>query len=362
MGAGDDDERSVRDRLVARGDLPEKGSAPAATPRARHRAAAPPVRPASPESPAARPGLHARSALPGAPSISVVIPAYDAERTIGTVVEALGAQQPAPREIVVVDDGSRDGTGRVAERLGARVLRTEGRGYAGGARNRGWDAVSGDVVVFLDADCVPAPGWGAGLARALAEFPGAIVGCARTFSARTAWGWVGYLQSETPYLPLGEPRRVGFVCSYCMAVPRDAPLRWDESYGGEDGIFCVDALDAGIDLVFDPRFQTVHDHEKDSFAGLRRQQDRLAYSLARVGPVQREAVRKRIFARVPVHYFALLRLPAIYGRLQAQPELRARLVRLLPRMVVAEWTLGLFALRYALRPPPLRGQSGGGFR
>jgi glycosyltransferase involved in cell wall biosynthesis len=295
-------------------------------------------------------------------SLSVVIPAYNAERTVGTVLEALQAQEPHPDEIIVVDDGSADGTAGVAERLGAQVIRAEGGGYAGGARNRGWDVAKGDVVVFLDADSVPGPGWSAGLSRALAEFPDAIVGCARTFWAGTAWGWVGYLQSETPYLPLGEPRRVAFLCSYCVAVPREAPLRWDESYGGEDGIFCVDALDAGIDLVFDPRFHTIHDHEKDSFASLRRQQDRLAYSMARIGPVQREARRKRILARVPVHYFALVRLVAIHRRLQALPEYRDCLVRALPRMVVAEWTLGLFALRYALRRPPLRGQSRGGFR
>ncbi|MGH3020100.1 MAG: glycosyltransferase family 2 protein [Gaiellaceae bacterium] len=295
-------------------------------------------------------------------SLSVVIPAYNAERTVGTVLEALQAQEPHPHEIIVVDDGSADATAVVAERLGAQVIRAEGGGYAGGARNRGWDVATGDVVVFLDADSVPGPGWSAGLAGALAEFPAAIVGCARTFWARSPWGWVGFLQSETPYLPLGEPRRVAFLCSYCVAVPRDAPLRWDESYGGEDGIFCVDALDAGIDLVFDPRFHTIHDHEKNSFASLRRQQDRLAYSMARIGPVQREARRKRILARVPVHYFALVRLVAIHRRLRALPEYRDRLVRALPRMVVAEWTLGLFAVRYALRRPPLRGQSRGGFR
>jgi glycosyltransferase involved in cell wall biosynthesis len=291
-----------------------------------------------------------------------VIPAYDAERTIGDVLEALRAQEPPPDEIIVVDDGSADGTAAVAERLGAQVVRTTGGAYAGGARNRGWDVATGDVVVFLDADSVPGPDWGAGLARSLAEFPAAIIGCARTFRASTPWGWVGYLQSETPYLPLGQPRRVAFLCSYCIAVPRSAPLRWDESYGGEDGIFCVDALDAGIQLVFDPRFHTSHHHEKESFATLRRQQDRLAYSIARIAPVQREALRKRILPRVPLHYFALVRLPAIYRRLAALPEYRARLVRVLPRMVVAEWTLGAYALRYAVRRPPIRGQAGGGFR
>ena len=97
-------------------------------------------------------------------------------------------------------------------------------------------------------------------------------------------------------------------------------------------------------------------------AQIRRQQDRLAYSMARIGPVQREALRKRILARVPVHYFALVRLVAIHRRLRTLPELHVRLVRVLPRLVVAEWTLGASATRYALFPPPTQGQSGDGFR
>ncbi|MGH3044943.1 MAG: glycosyltransferase family 2 protein, partial [Gaiellaceae bacterium] len=46
--------------------------------------------------------------------VSVVIPAFNAERTVGRVVEALRAQDPAPAEIVVVDDGSGDRTGEIA--------------------------------------------------------------------------------------------------------------------------------------------------------------------------------------------------------------------------------------------------------
>jgi cellulose synthase/poly-beta-1,6-N-acetylglucosamine synthase-like glycosyltransferase len=295
-------------------------------------------------------------------TVTVVIPAYNAERTLGKVLDALSAQTHTVDEVIVVDDGSTDGTAELAARHGAVVVHTDGSGFAGAARNRGWDEATGDVVVFLDSDAIPGDGWGAGLRRALAEFPGAIVGCARTFHGRTAWGWVAHLQCETPYLPVGRPRTVAFVSSYCMAVPRDLPLRWDPSYGGEDGVFCADALAAGIELVFDPRFQAFHDHERETFAELRRQQERLAYGLARVGPVQKEGTRKRVLARFPVHYFALVRLPAIYRRLLDQPELRAHFVEQLPRMVLAEWTLGLSALRHAVRPPSVRGQQGSGFR
>jgi glycosyltransferase involved in cell wall biosynthesis len=294
--------------------------------------------------------------------VSVVIPAYNAARTIGAVLHALASQSEPVDEIVVVDDNSSDETGAIASAAGALVVRSEGTSYAGGARNRGWDTASGDVVVFLDSDAVPAPGWGAGLRRALSEFPGALVGCARTFDARTPWGWVAHLQCETPYLPLGEPRRVRFLSSYCLAVPRDAPLRWDESYGGEDGLFSADALAAGRELVFDPRFHAYHDHARESFASLRSQQRRLAFGLARIGSVQREGLHKRVLARVPFHYFALVRLPVIYRRLATLPELRARFVRLLPRLVVAEWTLGASALRYAVRRPAVRGADAAVFR
>jgi glycosyltransferase involved in cell wall biosynthesis len=294
--------------------------------------------------------------------VSVVIPAYNAERTIGAVLDSLSAQDVPLDEVVVVDDGSSDETPRLAQARGARVVTTEGTRFAGGARNRGWDEATGDVVVFLDSDAIPALGFAAGLRRAIAEFPGALVGCARTFDADTAWGWVAHLQNETPYLPLGRPRRVRFLSSYCLAVPSDLPVRWDESYGGEDGLFSADALAAGYELVFDPRFHAYHDHARESFSSLRSQQQRLAFGLARSGAVQREGWHKRVLARVPVHYFALLRLPVIYRRLGALPDLRARFVRLLPRMVVAEWTLGASAVRYAVARPAARGGGGEAFR
>ena len=293
--------------------------------------------------------------MPGAgTSVSVVIPARNAERTIERVVRALLEGQPSPHEIIVVDDGSTDRTAEIAAGLGSRVIATGGGRLAGGARNDGWEAASGDVVLFLDSDAIPAPGFAAGLDNALSEFPGAIVGCARTFTAHTAWGWVAHLQAETPYLPAGEPRRTAFVSSYCMAVPRLAPLRWDESYGGEDGIFCVDAIDAGLELVFDPRFHAVHAHDRQTFADLRSQQQRLAYGLARIGAVQREGFRKRLLSRIPLHYFALVRLVPIYRRLRSYPELQARFWRLIPHMAVAEWTLGVSALRYVFKRPALR--------
>ncbi|HJQ75550.1 MAG TPA: glycosyltransferase, partial [Gaiellaceae bacterium] len=269
----------------------------------------------------------------------------------GGVLQALAVQDPPPDEVIVVDDASTDETAGVAERHGAKVVRLESARSAGGGRNRGWEEASGDVVVFLDADAVPAEGWGAGVRRAAAEFPRALVACARTFEARTRWGWVAHLEFETPYLPRGAPRSEPTLSSFCMLVPADAELRWDESYGGEDGLFCVEALAAGLELVFDPRFHAVHDHRRESFGDLRGQQRRFVYGFARGRRLLDEPAYRRLSPRLPLHYFALLRLPVIYRRIRHDRALRSRFLRLLPWLVAGEWLLGLSALRYALRSP-----------
>lgn len=106
----------------------------------------------------------------GERTVSIVIPARDASATIAHLIQTILRQQPAgwSAEIILVDDGSADDTAAVARSAGARVLELGPRAGGGNpaeARNRGWLAATGDPIVFLDADCLPAEGW---LARLLA--------------------------------------------------------------------------------------------------------------------------------------------------------------------------------------------------
>ncbi|HEV8124845.1 MAG TPA: glycosyltransferase [Gemmatimonadales bacterium] len=94
--------------------------------------------------------------------ISILIPARNEARNIGRTLAALRAQQLAgiATEIIVVDDGSSDATALVAAEAGAKVIAArETGGNPGAARNRGAAAATGEVLVFLDADCVPRSGW-----------------------------------------------------------------------------------------------------------------------------------------------------------------------------------------------------------
>jgi hypothetical protein len=88
-----------------------------------------------------------------APTFSVLIAAYQAADTVADAVESALAQTRPALEVLVCDDGSTDGTGRVLARFGDRikVLRQPNRGAAA-ARNRLLREAHGDFVVFLDAD------------------------------------------------------------------------------------------------------------------------------------------------------------------------------------------------------------------
>ena len=102
-------------------------------------------------------------------SYSVVVPAYQASATLPDCLAALAAASPAPAEVIVYDDGSTDGTGEIARRAGARVIRNDGPnlGPACG-RNAGVRAASSPVVLFVDADVAVMPDAPGRLAGAVA--------------------------------------------------------------------------------------------------------------------------------------------------------------------------------------------------
>ena len=82
--------------------------------------------------------------------ISIIIPAYNEESSIGLVLDAL--PQEKLHEIIVVDNGSTDATARVAQEHGARVVKEPRKGY-GSACLKGIDELDApDIVVFIDGD------------------------------------------------------------------------------------------------------------------------------------------------------------------------------------------------------------------
>lgn len=105
------------------------------------------------------------------PALAVVVPAHQAAGEIGACLAAILAAGFRPAEVLVVDDGSRDGTGELARRAGVRVIRHETPQRPARARNAGVAATQSEIVVFVDADVVIHPGARARIAAFFRDHP-----------------------------------------------------------------------------------------------------------------------------------------------------------------------------------------------
>ena len=93
----------------------------------------------------------------GHPTISAIVPVHNGGEHFHRCLKNLSQADPPPREIIVVADGETDGSSRVAETFGARVIRLPVTGGPARARNHGARAATGDVLLFIDSDVVVPP-------------------------------------------------------------------------------------------------------------------------------------------------------------------------------------------------------------
>lgn len=172
--------------------------------------------------------------LATSPRISVVLATRDRRDLLARAIASVQAQSYPTWELVVVDDGSSDGT---ADLLGSLtddrivVLHAGGSGAAA-ARNVGLAAARGEWVTFLDDDNLMAPGWLRGIAHFAATTPGAsaLYGAQlRQYEPQEGRAVDTYLWYVTPF-DLDRLRAGNFIDLGAFAARRDLPeVRFDES-------------------------------------------------------------------------------------------------------------------------------------
>jgi len=201
--------------------------------------------------------------------ISVIVPAKDAEEILPATLRALD-QQTLTRgeyEVIVVDDGSSDGTAGVAEKHQVRCLRQCNRGPAA-ARNAGAAVAEGALLVFTDADCEAAPDFLERLTGVF-EVP-EIAGAMGAYHSRQRERVARFVQQEFEHKQARMARRtcINTVHTYAAAYRRSVFLEnggFDSHYtipSNEDQEFSYRLAAHGYHMVFVPSAGIYHQHDK----------------------------------------------------------------------------------------------------
>jgi glycosyltransferase involved in cell wall biosynthesis len=181
------------------------------------------------------------------PPISVIVPAYNAEHTMDQCLQALKCQT-IPKEcyeIIVVDDGSTDGTPAKVNAYDNVRLFSQTHAGPAAARNLGMAHARGEIILFTDADCEPTPDWIERMAapfRAevalhgdeIAGVKGAYLNRRREIVARFV-----QMEYEDRYDRMTQERYIDFVDTYSAGYRRDVLV----ANGGFDPLFSAASVE-----------------------------------------------------------------------------------------------------------------------
>jgi len=185
-------------------------------------------------------------------TISVIIPVYNGGKNFHRCLSSLAEAIPSPDAITVVADGDTDGSWRVAEQFGARVIRIPGPGGPARARNIGAHAAQGDILLFIDADVAVYPDILSRVAAAFRCEPdlAAVFGCYDDAPTETNF-LSQYKNLLHHYVHQTASEKASTFWGACGAIRREVFLAlggFDETYRWLEDV----ELDVGDPVVLQP--------------------------------------------------------------------------------------------------------------
>jgi GT2 family glycosyltransferase len=217
------------------------------------------------------------------PSASIIIPTYNGARRIANGLESLRRQTEGRGvEIIVVDDGSSDNIAdAVAPYPMVRLISQANSGPAA-ARNRGAREASGDLIVFTDDDCEPAPGWFDAMLKPF-EDPD-VVGVKGAYRTRQKPVIARFVQAEYEdrYRLMARLVDIDFIDTYSAAFRRDRFLEMG-GYDTDFPVACAEDIELSYRMSakswkmrFAPRAIVYHQHP-DTMIGYLKKKFKFAF-------------------------------------------------------------------------------------
>lgn len=199
---------------------------------------------------------------------SLIIPAYNAEKTIAACLESTLNQSLSRKDydVIVVDDGSTDKTSEIVMNYPVRLLKQQNQGPAA-ARNTGANEAKGDILIFTDSDCELDVNFLEKIITPIEEDP-EIVGIQGSYKTKQKefMAQFGQVEIETRYRKMSRNKYIDFIGTYAAAYKKNVFMEYggfDTGFSqasGEDTEFSYKLYQKGHKMVFKPEAFVYHLH------------------------------------------------------------------------------------------------------
>ncbi|MDY6855580.1 MAG: glycosyltransferase [Thermodesulfobacteriota bacterium] len=202
---------------------------------------------------------------------SVIIPAFNASHTIERCLSSLTRQSVKKEdyEIIIVDDGSIDGTSDIVNQFPVKYLWQTNQGPAS-ARNKGVKEAEGEIVLFTDADCVPQHNWIEEMVKFFDNLEVTAVKGVYKTSQKSLVARFAQIEFEERFEMLKKSDGIDMVDTYSAAYRKSIFLSlggFDPSFpvaNNEDTELSYRMSQAGYKMVFNPNAIVYHLNHPDS--------------------------------------------------------------------------------------------------
>ncbi len=210
--------------------------------------------------------------------VTVIIPAYNAEKTIKKCLESLMEQDCAEEfEVIVIDDGSNDSTPQIVSGFSSvKVISQKNAGPAA-ARNKGASEAGGEIILFTDSDCCPMQNWISEMLRPFKENPevAGVKGAYKTRQREITARFV-QLEYEDKYSYMLRDEYIDFIDTYSAGFRKKVFLEMN-GYDTDFPVACAEDVELsyrlsnrGYKMVFNPDAVVYHTHPDNIINYLRK--------------------------------------------------------------------------------------------